>query len=58
LPRISLNDISPAVRAMVAEALGEIGDKRAIWPLMESLNDEDEVVRDSVRRALRSIQDK
>ena len=49
-------DMSPAVRALAAEALGEIGDKRAIRPLMEALNDPDAGVRDTVRRAIQNIQ--
>ncbi|ETR69200.1 MAG: hypothetical protein OMM_04086 [Candidatus Magnetoglobus multicellularis str. Araruama] len=49
-------DMSPAVRALAAEALGEIGDKRAVRPLMEALNDRDAGVRDTVRRALQNIQ--
>ena len=53
----SLNkDMSPAVRALAAEALGEIGDKSAIRPLMDALNDPDAGVRDTVRRALQNIQ--
>ena len=53
----SLNkDMSPAVRALAAEALGEIGDKSAVRPLMEALNDRDAGVRDTVRRALQNIQ--
>lgn len=49
-------DMSPAVRALAAEALGEIGDKRAVRPLMDALNDRDAGVRDTVRRALQNIQ--
>jgi hypothetical protein len=49
-------DTSPAVRALAAEALGEIGDKSAIRPLMEALNDRDAGVRDTVRRAIQNIQ--
>ncbi|WP_269851110.1 HEAT repeat domain-containing protein [Methanosarcina horonobensis] len=40
-----LGDNDPKVRARAAEALGRIGDKRAIGPLTETLNDEDERVR-------------
>ena len=55
----SLNrDTSPAVRALAAEALGQIGDKRANRPLMNALNDKDAGVRDIARRALKSIQGK
>ncbi|MBF0451480.1 MAG: carboxypeptidase regulatory-like domain-containing protein [Candidatus Magnetomorum sp.] len=49
-------DMSPAVRALAAEALGEIGDKRAVRPLMDAMNDRDAGVRDTVRRALNGIQ--
>jgi len=49
-------DMSPAVRALAAEALGEIGDKTAVRPLMDALNDLDAGVRDTVRRALQNIQ--
>jgi len=49
-------DLSPAVRALAAEALGEIGDKRAVRQLMDALNDRDAGVRETVRRALNNIQ--
>jgi hypothetical protein len=53
----SLNrDTSPAVRALAAESLGQIGDKSAIRPLMEALNDKDAGVRDIARRAIQEIQ--
>ena len=53
----SLNkDTSPAVRALAAEALGQIGDKMANRPLMNALNDKDAGVRETARRALKSIQ--
>ncbi|KPA15437.1 conserved hypothetical protein, secreted [Candidatus Magnetomorum sp. HK-1] len=51
-------DMSPAVRALAAEALGEIGDKRAVQPLMNAINDPDAGVRDTIRRALKAIQGK
>ena len=49
-------DTSPAVRALAAESLGQIGDKSAIRPLMEALNDPDAGVRDIARRAIQEIQ--
>ena len=49
-------DLSPAVRALAAEALGEIGDKRAVRHLMDAMNDRDAGVRDTVSRAIKSIQ--
>ena len=41
-----------AVRLHAAFALGEIGDRRAVEPLRQSLEDEDHGVRDQARRAL------
>ena len=49
-------DMSPAVIALAAEALGEIGDKRAIRHLQDAINDPDAGVRDTIRRAIKSIQ--
>jgi HEAT repeat protein len=38
-----------------ADALGSIGDTRAVGPLNESLNDEDERVRSAAAKALEKI---
>jgi len=48
-------DNSPAVRALSAEALANIGDKRAVRPLMEALNDRDAGVREIARQALKEL---
>ena len=41
-----------------AEALGEIGDKRAVEPLIKALGDDDPLVRDHAASALGEIGDK
>jgi HEAT repeat protein len=46
------------LRASAASALGEIGDKRAVKPLIEALRDEDEGVRGRAAVALGEIGDK
>ncbi|AKB78972.1 putative lyase [Methanosarcina horonobensis HB-1 = JCM 15518] len=51
-----LGDNDPKVRARAAEALGRIGDKRAIGPLTETLNDEDERVRLFAKMGLEKIE--
>ena len=38
-----------------AEALGKIGDERAVDPLTEALKDEDSPVREEAARALERI---
>jgi HEAT repeat protein len=43
------------VRREAARALGEIGDKRAIEPLENARNDEDEKVREAAVLAQRKI---
>ncbi|RKY41050.1 MAG: hypothetical protein DRP85_07295, partial [Candidatus Makaraimicrobium thalassicum] len=43
------------VRKDAAEALGDIGDKRAVEPLIQALKDEDPNVRESAAEALRKI---
>jgi HEAT repeat protein len=48
----SLQDPSAEVRAAAAEALGKIGDDKAIEPLIEALNDSNDIVKDNVIRAL------
>ena len=49
------NDRSPAVRALSAEALGEIGDKRAVRALTDALNDNDPGVKETAKIALEKI---
>ena len=51
----SLKDKDKAVRDAAAEALGKIGDTRALEPLREALNDADTDVRESAERALNII---
>jgi len=46
------------VRNNVADALGEIGDKRAVEPLIKALEDKTWSVRESAARALGNIRDK
>ena len=55
----SLNDHDTEVRIAAAGALGKIGDKKAINPLMQRLNDPDETenVRIAVLRSLGSFDD-
>ena len=47
-----LADESWSVRKAAAEALGEIGDPRAVRPLQERLLDEDQLVREAAQKAL------
>ena len=42
-------------RRYAAGALGAIGDARAVKPLEEALNDEDEDVREAAKKALEEI---
>jgi len=51
-----VKDMIAVVRISVAQALGNIGDEKAIEPLKQLLNDEDEKVREAVRNALDQIQ--
>ena len=51
----ALKDSNPQVRKFAAEALGEIKDARAVEPLLVTLRDEDENVRNGSRGALSSI---
>ena len=50
-----LEDPDPAVREQAAWALGQIGDRRAIDPLLAAGCDRDEHVRDAARWALTSL---
>jgi WD40 repeat protein len=45
------------VRWKAVQALGEIGDARAVEPLRAALNDEDPAVREAAAEALRQIED-
>ncbi|MDY6776252.1 MAG: HEAT repeat domain-containing protein [Halobacteria archaeon] len=51
----SLDHKNPEVRKMAAFALGKIGDKRALGPLNEVIEDEDEEVRKFVFRAVNKL---
>jgi len=53
----TLKDEDPRVRYQSAEALGNIGDSRAIDPLIQALNDEDNSVRYWSTVALGKIND-
>lgn len=48
---------TPGVRSEAAHALGEIGDARAVDPLIDALQDEDRRVRERAARALGKIGD-
>jgi HEAT repeat protein len=50
-----LKDRNSDVRRSVAEALGKIGDARAVGSLIETLKDDDENVRESAKEALVKI---
>jgi HEAT repeat protein len=52
----ALDDPSPYVRAFMVAALGEFQDARAIVPLREMLQDEDETVRGMAAWALGNIE--
>jgi HEAT repeat protein len=51
----SLNDDDSDIREAIVRLLGEIGDKRAIMPLLAMLNVPSDWVRDSVRSALTKL---
>jgi HEAT repeat protein len=51
----SLKDENPGVRAVSAQALGRLGDKRAIDALKAASNDPSQRVRDSAAEAIRVI---
>jgi hypothetical protein len=51
----SLKDSNPDSRWRTAYALGRIGDQRAVGPLIEALDDEDERVRQKAAEALHGI---
>ena len=50
-----LRDENLGIRTNAAMALGNIGDTRAVEPLIESLNDHDEVMRSRASSALEEI---
>ena len=52
-----LKDANKSVRGRAAWALGELGDARAVEPLMEALKDESENVRSGAAWALEKIGD-
>ena len=54
----ALNDKYGDFRLEAARALGNIGDSRAIEPLIEALKDEDNYVREAARAALEKIKAK
>ncbi len=43
---------------VASDALGKIGDKRAVEPLITALDDEDELVREGAAKALGMLGDK
>ena len=51
----TLNDGNDVVRLLSAEALGKIGDKRALPSLKKALKDEQIYVIDAVRKAIKKI---
>jgi len=51
----SLHDYSEWVRRASAEALGLLGDDRAIEPLSDALTDEDAMVQDTAFEALKKL---
>lgn len=54
----ALKDGDYSVRISAAVALGKIGDKRAVGPLIEALEDEESYVRRAVAEALERIRAK
>ncbi len=50
-----LRDASPICRRAAAIALGRIGDRGVIWPLLAALGDPDPFVDWSIRRAIRAL---
>jgi hypothetical protein len=53
----ALGDEDESVRSSAADALGELGDLRAVEPLLTALEDEDESVRSSAADALGNLGD-
>ncbi len=53
-----LDDTDPRSRAMAAKALGQIGDKRSIRPLVRAFKDNDQTVRTAAKLALALIRKK
>ena len=52
----AMEDESPQIRARAAEALGKIGDERAIIPLNKALDDNYGMVRDAARMGVRGFE--
>jgi HEAT repeat protein len=52
------NDVNTYVRSAAAESLGHIGDRRAIFPLMDALHDPSSFVRRAAAIALGQLQAK
>lgn len=52
-----VNEVSKNVRGVAAETLGEIGDARAVEPLIEAVKDKDEYVRWAAIETLGEIGD-
>ena len=52
---VVLNDENEWVRRAAAEALGALGDHRAVEPLSEALKDENSVVQDAAFDALKKL---
>ena len=56
-PLIQAVNDNPDIMAFLAKALGEIGDARAVEPLIQALKDERSEVRSSAAYALRNMGD-
>ena len=54
----ALEDKNSDVRGRAAEALGKIGDSRAVEPLIKALKDKNKWVQGVVQKALKKIQAK
>jgi len=58
LIKVLLNDPCAKIRAEAAYALGETGDKEALWSLIEATGDKDEKVREWTAYSLGKLKDK
>lgn len=54
---VSLLQKQDSVSSQAAEALGNIGDKQAVEPLIKALSNEDKIIRESAATALGKIKD-
>lgn len=52
---VALEDRDPRVRRAAAEALAEVGDMRAFFPLQDATMDQDEKVRSRAYQALQKV---